>query len=223
LVAVFREVRRVLRDDGCAFVNLGDSYTSGGRDTHGTREGFKQQTNRGMSGENDPARAPQPPGLKPKDLCMIPARVALALQADGWYLRSDIIWHKPNPMPESVTDRPTSAHEHVFLLAKSGTYWYDANAVAEESIHAGKVVTLGEKSLSRGQANGAGVEASGNGLADAVTVTPTRNLRNVWTADEPLVRLRGDLSEADRSFVLAELARRGLHSSRTDSSDDRPE
>lgn len=94
LVGVFREVKRVLRDDGTVWLNLGDSYTSGGRSGHGTRIGYKQQTNRGMCGENDPRRAPQPSNLKPKDLVGIPWRVALALQADGWWLRSDIIWHK---------------------------------------------------------------------------------------------------------------------------------
>lgn len=99
----------------------------------------------------------------------------------GWYLRSDVIWAKPNPMPESVTDRPTKAHEYVFLLAKSERYWYDAKAIEEPSIHAGKVVTLGEKSLSKGQANGANVHKSGNALVDSVMVKDHRNVRSVWT------------------------------------------
>src|SRR3990167_6470097 len=117
LVEVFREVRRVLRDDGTAWVNLGDSYTSGGRETFGTfQPDTKQATHPAIKSAK---RAPQPDGLKPKDLIGIPWRVALALQADGWYLRSDIIWHKPNPMPESVTDRPTKSHESLFLLSKS--------------------------------------------------------------------------------------------------------
>jgi len=138
LVEVFREVARVLRPDGTLWLNLGDSYTSGGRVGHGTRVGYKQQTNRGMNGDNDPVRAPQPEGLKPKDLVGIPWRVALALQADGWYLRSDIIWNKPNPMPESVTDRPTKAHEYVFLFAhpdSKGRYFYDAEAVRDSVEH----------------------------------------------------------------------------------------
>lgn len=118
--------------------------------------------------------------LKPKDLCGVPWRVAFALQEDGWWLRQDIIWSKPNPMPESVTDRCTKAHEYLFLLAKNAVYHYDASAICEASIHAGKSVLLGEKSLSRGQANGANVSASGNGLADSVTVTDTRNKRSVW-------------------------------------------
>ena len=131
MVDVFRAVWRVLRDDGVLWLNLGDSFCSGGREGHGTRVGYKQQTNRGMCGENDPVRAPQPPGLKPKDLVGIPWRVAFALQADGWYLRSDVIWAKPNPMPESVTDRPTKAHEYLFMLTKSARYYYDAEAVKE--------------------------------------------------------------------------------------------
>ena len=127
IVQVFRSVWRVLRDDGTLWLNLGDSYTSGGRDGFGPQSG-KQQTNVGSLGM---PRAMQPPGLKPKDLVGIPWRVAFALQADGWYLRSDIIWSKPNPMPESVTDRPTKAHEYVFLLSKRPRYFYDADAIRE--------------------------------------------------------------------------------------------
>ncbi len=112
MVEVFREVRRVLRDDGTLWLNLGDSYTGGGPH-HGQKSLGKSGTNRGTHQAEFHAPAP---GLKPKDLVGIPWRVAFALQADGWYLRSDIIWHKPNPMPESVTDRPTKAHEYLFLL-----------------------------------------------------------------------------------------------------------
>ncbi len=113
MVLVFRELWRVLRDDGTAWVNMGDSYAgSGGAGGDYNTGGF--------------------PGLKPKDLCGMPWRLAFALQADGWYLRSDIIWAKPNPMPESVTDRPTKAHEYVFLLAKQARYFYDADAVREK-------------------------------------------------------------------------------------------
>ena len=178
LVEVFREVRRVLADDGTLWLNLGDSYASGGRGGGMEGEaGEKQRSNFGAL--LGPKKAPD--GLKPKDLVGIPWRVAFALQADGWYLRSDIIWAKPNPMPESVTDRPTKAHEYLFLLAKSQRYYYDAWAVSEPATHAGKVVNLGEKSLSRGQAAGAGVKASGNGTADSVTVADLRNRRTVWT------------------------------------------
>jgi len=129
LVAVFREVRRVLRDDGTLWLNLGDSYASQpswGRDA-GTSslDGRKQGREGGQSSDRTAW------GLKPKDLVGIPWRVAFALQADGWYLRQDIIWAKPNPMPESVQDRCTKAHEYVFLLSKSPRYWYDADAIAE--------------------------------------------------------------------------------------------
>lgn len=130
MVEVFRAVRRVLRDDGTLWLNLGDSYASGGKGGGGAymdERGEKAWGPRaGLNGWRS-----APPGLKHKDLCMIPARVALALQADGWYLRSDIVWHKPNPMPESVTDRPTKAHEYVFLLSKAARYYYDAEAVKE--------------------------------------------------------------------------------------------
>ena len=131
MVEVFREVRRVLRDDGTLWMNLGDSYnTAPAGNTKPS--GFSQipsywtggavKYERGVTNAN---------GLKPKDLIGIPWRVAFALQADGWYLRSDIIWHKPNPMPESVTDRPTKSHEYVFLLSKSARYVYDIEAIRE--------------------------------------------------------------------------------------------
>lgn len=123
LVAVFREVRRVLRDDGTLWLNIGDSYTSGNRTW---RDPDKKNPARGMD-----YRAPTPQGLKPKDLIGIPWRLAFALQADGWYLRSDIIWYKPNCQPESVRDRPTQAHEYLFLLSKSQDYYYDVDAVRE--------------------------------------------------------------------------------------------
>ena len=128
LVSVFREVRRVMRDTATCWVNLGDSYNAyNGGAGPGSRLSKTQTEQRPRLvtgfGLNDKA-------LKPKDLMMIPARVALALQADGWYLRSDIIWSKPNPMPESVQDRPTKAHEYLFLLTKSERYFYDAAAIA---------------------------------------------------------------------------------------------
>lgn len=135
LVAVFQEVRRVLRADGTLWLNLGDSYTSGGRDTYGTwQPDSKQATHTAIKSAK---RAAQPPGLKPKDLVGIPWRVAFALQADGWWLRADIIWSKPNPMPESVTDRPTKSHEYVFLFTKSERYHYDAEAIKEPAIYYG--------------------------------------------------------------------------------------
>ncbi len=123
LTAVFREVRRVLRSDGTLWINLGDSYTSGNRRW---RDSDKKNPARAMS-----YRPPTPRGLKPKDLIGIPWRLALALQADGWYLRSDIIWHKPNCQPESVKDRPTRAHEYLFLLSKAEGYLYRHDAIRE--------------------------------------------------------------------------------------------
>ena len=155
MVVVFREVRRVLRDDGTLWLNLGDSYfgsrstgvqpkdTDGierARQTKNTRHvckacgkefmGYPTQRfcSDACGGKDNTPRA-EKYGIKPKDLIGIPWRVAFALQADGWYLRSDIIWHKPNPMPESVKDRPTKAHEYIFLMSKSGRYYYDADAI----------------------------------------------------------------------------------------------
>jgi DNA modification methylase len=131
MVAVFRAVWRVLRDDGTLWVNLGDSYNSQpGQRKPEDKIGSKQATNRGS---ND-VGSRNCPGLKPKDLCMMPARLAMALQADGWYLRSEIVWHKPNPMPESVTDRPTKAHEMTYLLAKQERYYYDNEAIREPHV-----------------------------------------------------------------------------------------
>ncbi|MEI6475094.1 MAG: site-specific DNA-methyltransferase [Planctomycetota bacterium] len=132
LVAVFREVRRVLTDDGTLWLNLGDSYSSmrDSKATPDTLRGDSDGTAVAGAMNRNPA-ALRAAGLKHKDLVGIPWMLAFALRADGWYLRSDIIWHKPNPMPESVTDRPTKSHEYLFLLAKSERYYYDAAAIAE--------------------------------------------------------------------------------------------
>lgn len=138
MVELFREVRRVLRDDGTLWLNLGDTYAA----NWGYQVPDSKRCDVGNSMGMDAASF----GLKPKDLCMIPARVALALQADGWYLRSDIIWSKPNPMPESVRDRPTKAHEYLFLLAKSEKYYYDADAIAEPA-KPSSIARLGQPNL----------------------------------------------------------------------------
>lgn len=137
MVELFREVRRVLRDDGTLWLNLGDSYAVSGQggagSFHKSRPGWEQHKNKSIargSGRWGGGNM-QAPGLKAKDLVGVPWRVAFALQADGWYLRSDIIWAKPNPMPESVADRPTKAHEYLFLMAKSQKYYYDAEAIKE--------------------------------------------------------------------------------------------
>ncbi len=129
MVEVFRAVREVLAGDGTVWLNLGDSYTGNGGQSPQTGPLFKGRRRQRENICLSPRRAFE--GLKRKELIGIPWRVALALQADGWYLRSDIIWHKPNPMPESVTDRPTKAHEYVFLLSKSERYYYDADAIRE--------------------------------------------------------------------------------------------
>lgn len=142
MVQVFREVRRVLADDGTLWLNLGDSY-AGSRGAQSREHAGKHAPNVSALSANQVVAAqrkasgtgsiPAGSGLKSKDLIGIPWRVAFALQADGWYLRQDLIWHKPNPMPESVRDRCTKAHEYVFLLSKSERYFYDADAVAEEA------------------------------------------------------------------------------------------
>lgn len=129
LVEVFREVRRVLAEDGTLWLNLGDSYanTTGS----GPQRSTGERASRTYTADEATAKAR--PTIKEKDLVGIPWRVALALQEDGWWLRSDIIWAKPNPMPESVTDRPTSSHEHIFLLSKSKQYYYDDEAIREDA------------------------------------------------------------------------------------------
>jgi DNA modification methylase len=166
MVAVFREVRRVLRNDGTCWLNLGDSYVGapvgsfngGGAILKGRNlDGHKN------SGNIDKTKAT---GLKPKQLVGIPWRVAFALQADGWYLRSDIIWSKPNPMPESVTDRPTKSHEYLFLLAKSERYYFDHVAVRETP-------STGSHGSSTGPNVGAKAAATGN-HSGSLGVTPAQ-------------------------------------------------
>lgn len=131
MVEIFREVRRVLRKDGTLWLNLGDSYNGSG--------GAGGDYNAGGIKEGQPKYNGRNTGsLKPKDLVGIPWRVAFALQADGWYLRQDIIWHKPNPMPESVTDRCTKSHEYVFLMSKSAKYYYDNDAIKEQANYDGR-------------------------------------------------------------------------------------
>lgn len=129
LVSVFSEMRRILTDDGTFWLNIGDGYTSGNR---GYRAPDKKNPARAMD-----IRPDTPEGLKPKDLIGIPWRLAFALQADGWYLRTDIIWNKPNAMPESVKDRPTRVHEYLFLLAKSEKYHYDSESIREVADNGG--------------------------------------------------------------------------------------
>lgn len=138
LVAVFREVRRVLKDDGTCWVNMGDSYSGSGkgRNPDGTIHVSALIAKQGSSAGTVMGNVKSgivPDGCKPKDLIGIPWMLAFALRADGWYLRQDIIWHKPNPMPESVTDRCTKAHEYIFLLSKSKQYYFDSEAIKTEA------------------------------------------------------------------------------------------
>jgi len=176
MVAVFREVRRVLRDDGMLWLNLGSSYAGGGRgcDTP------KQKSNRGTNGMPESI---VPPGYKPKDMVPIPWLVAMALQADGWYLRQDIIWHKPNPMPESVTDRCTKSHEYLFLLSKSERYFYDAEAIAEPTADANAQRTTAHYNTAERYGAGNGGNSGLDSLASRMRTGEhtMRNKRDVWT------------------------------------------
>lgn len=176
LVRAFREVRRVLAAHGTCWVNMGDSYSSGDRNGHGTRIGAKQGTNRASALGLDNVRPPTPAGLKPKDLIGQPWALAFALRADGWYLRSCVIWHKPNPMPESVTDRPTTSHEYVFLLTKNARYFYDAEAVREPAEYGRRDWNGGENFKGgRIDKRHGGTSVTGGDAAAG------RNLRSVWT------------------------------------------
>ena len=226
LVAVFREVRRVLRDEGTLWLNLGDSY-AGSWGAQGRQGASGEMAARSVASAREKSKisaaqiAAHPhrgtgtgtirqEGLKPKDLIGIPWRVAFALQADGWYLRQDIIWHKPNPMPESVRDRCTKAHEYIFLLAKSERYFFDAHAIAEPASSADEIVYAGSApglhsgeshhgagkstrrfgrsgNVERKPASARGVPVDTEGKSDgAVAGTVpwegvTRNKRSVWT------------------------------------------
>ena len=177
LVAVFREVRRVLKDDGVLWLNLGDSYAREGGRTAGVSRHWDGRLD-DPGGLHDKKPLASDFGMKPKDLVGIPWRVAFALQADGWYLRSDIIWSKPNPMPESVTDRPTKAHEYIFLLTKSARYFYDAAAIAEELAYPNETRRpLGSK----GAWQMDGREQRENGGGKPYDGYPDkRNCRSVW-------------------------------------------
>lgn len=188
IVDVFRLVRELLNDDGVLWLNIGDSYAGSGKGSnpdgtpHPSTLLGKQGTNTGtVTGRNKPQKAHEI-GLKPKDLIGIPWMLAFALRADGWYLRQDIIWAKPNPMPESVTDRCTKSHEYIFLLSKSQKYYYDAGAIAEPAttnegrpsgIVRDRVYGYDSKQAALGRTRG-GKE----------TEEPqTRNKRSVWTVN----------------------------------------
>jgi len=179
MVAVFRDVRRVLRDDGTLWLNLGDSYSSGGRTTQvaPTLRGNGKDEASGKQAylNNFAVRPGNHAGFKPKDMLGIPWRVAFALQADGWYLRQDIIWSKPNPMPESVTDRCTKAHEYIFLMSKSARYFYDAAAIAETANY-----PEGSGNIRPGKEVGQAFMETHENLYK-IGPRETRNKRSVWT------------------------------------------
>ena len=203
LVDVFDLCRQVLHDDGTAWVNMGDSYANDGK--WGGASGGKHP--KALHGNTGIGRRKVSTGLKPKDLIGQPWRLAFALQDAGWYLRQDIIWHKPNPMPESTRDRCTKSHEYIFLLSKSQQYWFDQEAILEpvsENTHAGLsqnvAAQVGSTRAHAGGKTNGNMKAVGRKLADAgsgtknntsmdeaLAVMPTkRNRRSVWTvASEP--------------------------------------
>ncbi len=187
IVEVFREVKRTLRDDGTLWLNLGDSYASSTSTGHGGWDGNNKNPDGSprqsrQAGDKWMRTPTAVSGLKPKDLVGIPWRVAFALQADGWYLRSDIIWHKPNCMPESVRDRPTKSHEYLFLLSKSKRYYYDQDAIREPHKwdHVG-AYRLGKASKNRGSVEKP-VQGQGNTTGSfRAFANGGRNRRTVWT------------------------------------------
>lgn len=174
LVDVFRAVRRVLRDDGTVWLNLGDSYAGGGSGSRDPEIWPKQSRN-----DHRVEHAKGKTGLKRKNLIGIPWRVAFALQADGWILRQDIIWNKPNPMPESVSDRCTKAHEYIFLLSKSSHYYFDAKAIEEPAKFPGGPGNM--KQVRQVPGGRAGSNADIRGSLHQIGAREMRNKRDVWT------------------------------------------
>lgn len=183
LVEVFREVRRALRDDGTLWLNLGDSYANDGK--WGGSTGGKATA--ALHGKTGIGRRKLHTGLKPKELIGIPWRVAFALQEDGWYLRQEIIWHKPNPMPESVRDRCTKAHEQIFLLSKSPRYYFDSEAI-KEPVAESTVARLSQATLAQ-QAGSNRVPGKTNGAMKAVVNEASRKA------------LRSDIESRHRSKI----------------------
>ncbi len=195
MVEVFRQIKRVLKHDGTVWLNLGDSYASNQSDgDRVSKYSLKQKTNAGKLGGGQRV----PVGLKTKDLVGIPWRVAFALQSDGWYLRQDIIWHKPNPMPESVTDRCTKSHEYIFLLTKSAKYFYDNDAIREDAtwienrpsgMERNAESYRGKVKYNDNNYGGGGTSFqghSGNYKANGELINPDgmRNKRSVWKIDQ---------------------------------------
>lgn len=192
LVAVFREVRRTLRADGTLWIVIADSYAGSGKGAAAYPENaakYKQGTNKGMVGALATTKV-KTPGVKPKDLIGIPWMLAFALREDGWYLRSDIIWHKPNVMPESVRDRPTKSYEHILLLAKSRKYYYDNDAVLVPAHYDGR-----KETINKGSSKYEGVVVPGNRPQSQHVAgkpherwrfkdgKPVKNRRDIWTVN----------------------------------------
>lgn len=211
LVSVFRAIRRVLRDDGTVWLNLGDSYA-----TQEQKGANVPQTK--WKKNRYPEAAPHRRGslsVSPKNIVGIPWRVALALQTDGWVLRQDIIWSKPNPMPEPVTDRCTKSHEYLFLLAKGPRYYYDATAIQEPSIRTwNSKKSFGTprkkaKHLTDDLLDMQRTQFAHNTYHPDVE-QEDRNKRSVWTIPTPMAKLRDDLTPDQKAYVIHELLRRGL-------------
>ena len=187
LVEVFGEVRRVLRDDGTVWLNLGDSYCANRGNTI-DKPGFDNKAAQGHAGLAIRPHKIGGNGIKEKDLVGIPWMVAFALRADGWYLRSDIIWAKPNPMPESVADRPTKSHEYLFLLTKSAKYYYDAEAIKEKQTESTiKRAAYGWNGRTDDNSNGSRTGSTFKRMAETgepigtIPADGKRNKRSVWT------------------------------------------
>ena len=192
LVSVFREVRRTLKADGTLWIVIADSYAGSGKGAAAYPENaaqYKQGTNKGMVGALATTKV-KTPGVKPKDLIGIPWMLAFALREDGWYLRSDIIWHKPNVMPESVRDRPTKSYEHILLLAKSRKYYYDNDAVLVPAHYDGR-----KETINKGSSKYEGVVVPGNRPQSQHVAgkpherwrfkdgKPVKNRRDIWTVN----------------------------------------
>ncbi|SDM15148.1 DNA-methyltransferase [Sediminibacillus halophilus] len=183
LVILFREVKRVLKDDGTVWLNLGDSYAGSGK---GAWKQKNRQKHTYVPDPNSVQSKVKFEGFKPKDLIGIPWRVAFALQEDGWYLRSDIVWNKPNAMPESVTDRPTRSHEFIFLLSKSPKYYYDHVAIKEPAIYGtqdirGSISSFGPPHQQRRADRPRGSFDGKHGNESFRAIRDMRNKRDVWT------------------------------------------
>jgi len=177
MVRVFRLVRELLTDDGTLWVNIGDSYSSGGR-TSTTNQSLRGDTEYGVK------RPPVIEGIKQKDLIGVPWMLAFALREDGWYLRQDIIWHKPNPMPESVKDRCTKAHEYIFLLSKSPKYYFDNEAIKEPCINsAEEQIAKRNKKQHRENASKEEAKYVQHNFNKVEKIYEKRNKRDVWTVN----------------------------------------